>query len=131
MGRPGGNVRRENCLEAPFLVGKQISDIFLCRVSGNSSKNFDLEKSMGGGQELYGIAFQYHMYGVATGTIQLEATSSSGRASWRSFEQLSSPLCLTRQTERGVKKFYEHNIDGNTMAAKQMWSGTTPEHKVI
>ena len=59
-----------------------ISDNFVCRVSGNSNKDFDLEKSMGGGQELYGIAFQYHMYGAAIGTARLETISSAVGASW-------------------------------------------------
>merc|ERR1719424_72999 len=39
-----------------------------------------MEKSFPAGQELYGVAFQYHMYGAAIGSAVLE-TSADG-ASW-------------------------------------------------
>ena len=37
--------------------------------------NFDLEKTFSAGQELYGIAFQYHMYGGTMGSAVLESDS--------------------------------------------------------
>ena len=37
--------------------------------------NFDLEKTFSAGQELYGIAFQYHMYGGTMGSAVLESCS--------------------------------------------------------
>ena len=46
----------------------------------NTFKIFDLEKSFPAGQELYGIGFQYHMYGSTIGLAVLE-TSANG-TSW-------------------------------------------------
>ena len=48
----------------------------------NPSVNFDLEKTFPTGQELYGIAFQYHMYGATMGSAVLE--SSATGTSWAS-----------------------------------------------
>ena len=44
--------------------------------------DFDLQKSFPAGQELYGIAFQYHMYGATMGSAVLE--SSADGTSWAS-----------------------------------------------
>ena len=46
------------------------------------NKKFDLEKTFPAGRELYGVAFQYHMYGVDMGSAVLE-TSADG-TSWAS-----------------------------------------------
>ena len=48
--------------------------------SGHYGKNFDLEKTFPVGQELYGIAFQYHMHGDTMGSAVLE--SSADGTSW-------------------------------------------------
>ena len=48
----------------------------------NYNQNFDLEKTFPAGQELYGVAFQYHMYGADMGSAVLE-TSADG-TSWAS-----------------------------------------------
>ena len=45
------------------------------------NKNFDMQKSFPSSSELYGIAFQYHMYGTNIGTAVLE-TKGSGGTSW-------------------------------------------------
>ena len=50
--------------------------------SGASYMDFDLEKTFPAGQELYGIAFQYHMYGSGMGSAVLE--SSATGTSWAS-----------------------------------------------
>ena len=50
--------------------------------SGQYGKNFDLEKAFPAGQELYGIAFQYHMYGGTMGSAVLESSVTS--TSWAS-----------------------------------------------
>ena len=41
----------------------------------NYNLDFDLEKTFPAGQELYGIAFQYHMYGGTMGSAVLESFS--------------------------------------------------------
>ena len=46
----------------------------------NDGQNFDLQKTFPPGQELYGVAFQYHMYGATMGSAILE-TSADG-TSW-------------------------------------------------
>ena len=51
-------------------------------VSGHIGKKFDLEKTFPPGQELYGVAFQYHMYGHDMGSAVLE--SSADGMSWAS-----------------------------------------------
>ena len=38
-------------------------------------QNFDLQKTFHAGQELYGVAFQYHMYGTDMGTVVLESST--------------------------------------------------------
>ena len=43
-------------------------------------QKFDLQKTFSAGQELYGIAFQYHMYGYTIGSAVLE--SSANGTSW-------------------------------------------------
>ena len=48
----------------------------------NYNLDFDLEKTFPAGQELYGIAFQYHMYGSSMGSAVLE--SSATGTSWAS-----------------------------------------------
>ena len=48
--------------------------------SGQPRKNFDLQKAFPAG--VYGIAFQYHMYGATIGTAVLE--SSATGTSWAS-----------------------------------------------
>ena len=48
----------------------------------NYNLDFDLEKTFTAGQELYGIAFQYHMYGSYMGSAVLE--SSATGTSWAS-----------------------------------------------
>ena len=48
--------------------------------SNNYNKNFELEKTFPPGQSLYGIAFQYHMYGATMGSVVLE--SSADGTSW-------------------------------------------------
>ena len=48
----------------------------------NQNQNFDLQKTFPAGQELYGIAFQYHMYGYYMGSAVLE--SSATGTSWAS-----------------------------------------------
>ena len=48
----------------------------------NSNKIFDLEKSFPVGSELYGVAFQYHMYGGTVGSAVLE--SSADGTTWGS-----------------------------------------------
>ena len=48
----------------------------------NYNLDFDLEKTFTAGQELYGIAFQYHMYGYYMGSADLE--SSATGTSWAS-----------------------------------------------
>ena len=48
--------------------------------SGCYNMDFDLQKNFVGGQELYGMAFQYHMYGSTMGSAVLE--SSADGASW-------------------------------------------------
>jgi hypothetical protein len=48
----------------------------------NYNKNFGLEKTFPAGQEIYGIAFQYHMYGADMGSADLE--SSADGTSWAS-----------------------------------------------
>ena len=48
--------------------------------SGQYGKIFDLEKTFPAGSELYGVAFQYHMYGSTVGFAVLE-TSADG-TSW-------------------------------------------------
>ena len=50
--------------------------------SGQNNQIFDLEKSFPTGQELYGVAFQYHMYGATMGSAVLE--SSATGTSWAS-----------------------------------------------
>ena len=50
--------------------------------SSNSNTKFHLKKTFSGGQELYGVAFQYHMYGAAMGSAVLE--SSTNGTSWAS-----------------------------------------------
>ena len=45
--------------------------------SGQYGKKFDLQKTVPVGQELYGVAFQYHMYGSTMGSAILE-TSADG-----------------------------------------------------
>ena len=69
----------------------------------NYNLNFDLEKTFPAGQELYGIAFQYHMYGAAMGSAVLE--SSADGTSWVSLwsksgnlgESVASGYCVCRQ----------------------------------
>ena len=39
------------------------------------TQNFDLQKKFPAGQELYGAAFQYHMYGTGMGTAVLESST--------------------------------------------------------
>ena len=41
--------------------------------AGNPNKNFDLAKTFGGGAFVYGISFQYHMYGATMGSAILES----------------------------------------------------------
>ena len=41
----------------------------------NSNLNFDLEKTLPAGQEPYGIAFQYHMYGADMGSVVLQSSA--------------------------------------------------------
>ena len=41
----------------------------------NFNLNFDLEKTFPAGQEPYGIAFQYHMYGADMGSVVLESSA--------------------------------------------------------
>ena len=48
--------------------------------ANNYNLDFDLEKTFPAGQELYGIAFQYHMYGYTMGSAVLE--SSANGTSW-------------------------------------------------
>ena len=48
----------------------------------NYNLDFDLDKAFPAGQELYGIAFQYHMYGYGMGSAVLE--SSATGTSWTS-----------------------------------------------
>ena len=48
----------------------------------NYNQNFDLEKTFPTGQELYGVAFQYHMYGADMGSAVLE--SSATGTNWAS-----------------------------------------------
>ena len=50
--------------------------------ANNYNLDFDLEKTFPAGQELYGIAFQYHMYGSSMGSAVLE--SSATGTSWAS-----------------------------------------------
>ena len=50
--------------------------------SGYYYMDFDLYKAFPAGQELYGIAFQYHMYGSSMGSAVLE--SSATGTSWAS-----------------------------------------------
>ena len=66
------------------------SDYVYAKAYGNYNKNFDLEKTFLAGQELYGIAFQYHMYGSRMGSAFLE-TSSDG-SSWVSLWSQSGNL---------------------------------------
>ena len=54
------------------------------------NKNFDLEETLPTGQYLYGVAFQYHMYGDTVGTVNLE-TSADG-TSWVSLWAKSGNL---------------------------------------
>ena len=49
--------------------------------SGFYNSLFDMQKSFPSSSELYGIAFQYHMYGTNIGTAVLE-TKGSGGTSW-------------------------------------------------
>ena len=56
----------------------------------NYNMNFDLQKSFPVGQEIYGIAFQYHMYGVSMGSAFLE--SSTDGTSWVSLWTQSGNL---------------------------------------
>ena len=48
----------------------------------NNGFVFDMQKTFLSGQQLYGIAFQYHMYGSGIGSVVLE--SSAGGTSWAS-----------------------------------------------
>ena len=41
---------------------------------------YDLQRTFPAGQELYGISFQYHMYGATMGSAVLESSSDS--TSW-------------------------------------------------
>ena len=56
----------------------------------NQNDKFDLQKTFPAGQELYGIAFQYHMYGSYAGYGVLE--SSADGTSWASLWSKSSNL---------------------------------------
>ena len=49
---------------------------------GNYNVNFDLVKTVpaGAGEEIYGISFQYHLFGTTLGTAVLE--SSADGKSW-------------------------------------------------
>ena len=51
---------------------------------------FYLQKAFPGGQELYGIAFQYHMYGATVGTAILECSVDG--TSWESLWSQSGNL---------------------------------------
>ena len=46
----------------------------------NSNTNFELEKTLPAGEVLFGVTFQYHMYGSMMGSVVLE-TSATG-SSW-------------------------------------------------
>ena len=56
----------------------------------NSNDKFDLQKTFPAGQELYGIAFQYHMYGsyMGSGVLESSADGTSWASLWsKSFNQ--------------------------------------------
>ena len=71
---PTANTGPSGAADGSYYVYTEIFSGF------NLNKNFDLEKIFPAGQELYGIAFQYHMYGAAMGSAVLE-TSANG-TSW-------------------------------------------------
>ena len=48
--------------------------------SGSYGKSFDLDRSFPAGQELYGVTFQYHMYGATMGSAILESSAELGLA---------------------------------------------------
>ena len=56
----------------------------------NYNMNFDLQKTFPAGQELYGIAFQYHMYGATMGSAVLECSANG--TSWASLWSQSGNL---------------------------------------
>ena len=58
--------------------------------SGNSDTNFVLEKTLPAGEVLSGVAFQYHMYGSAMGSVVLE--SSADGSSWATLWSKSGDL---------------------------------------
>ena len=57
---------------------------------GFYNQKFDLEKTFPTGSDLYGVAFQYHMFGDAIGSAVLE-TSADG-TSWTSIWSKSGNL---------------------------------------
>ena len=58
---------------------------------GQYNGYFDLEKTFPAGSELYGVAFQYHMFGDASGSLAVLETSADG-TSWTSVWSKSGNL---------------------------------------
>ena len=75
--------------------------------SGNYGKSFDLDRSFPAGQELYGVTFQYHMYGATMGSAILE--SSADGTSWVSLWSKSGNMGNQWRQATSVYLETDHN----------------------
>ena len=66
----------------PWSGAAGSSGYVYAETSGNYFQTFDMEKTYPTGQSIYGIKFQYHMFGLTVGTAVLETSDDDIR--WKS-----------------------------------------------